>query len=558
MTDTIRIALAQVNPTVGAVSQNLDLARSARATAAAQGADIVVYPELFLSGYPPEDLVMKNAFVDACAEAVAALAADTADGGPAILIGAPLREGEARFNAVFALDGGETVAVRTKHFLPNYGVFDEIRVFTAGPLPAPIELRGARLGVPVCEDIWYPDVCRHLKQMGAEVLVVPNGSPFDRTKPGARAAVVAGRVAETGLALLYVNQVGGQDELVFDGTSFVIGPDGAQTHRFLDWHEEIATITLNRADGVLVPEPGVIEPHETGLAAIWQAMVLGLRDYVEKNRFPGVLLGLSGGIDSAVTAAVAVDALGAGRVETVMLPYRYTSSDSLSDAEQCAKALGVRYSSVPIAPAVEAFGEMLREAFGNKAPDIAEENIQSRARGLALMALSNKFGAMVLTTGNKSEVSVGYATLYGDMAGGYNALKDIYKTQVFALARWRNENHPDTVLGPPGVVIPDNIITKPPTAELREDQKDEDSLPPYEVLDAILEGLIENEMSVEDIVAQGFEFDTVARIEHLLYVAEYKRRQAAPGVKVSAKQFGRDRRYPITNGFRDARREKKS
>jgi len=555
MTDTIRIALAQLNPTVGAVSHNLDLARHARARAAEQGADIVVFPELFLSGYPPEDLVMKSAFVEACEEAAQALAADTKDGGPAVLIGLPMLHEGARINAVAALDGGAVQAVRAKHCLPNYGVFDEIRIFEPGPLPAPIELRGARLGVPVCEDIWYTDVCAHLKGMGAELLVSPNGSPFDRTKPGARAKVVADRVRETGLALLYVNQFGGQDELVFDGTSFVVSGDGAQTHRFADWREEVQTISLHRSETGFVPEPGAIEPHETGLAAIWQAMVLGLRDYVEKNRFPGVLLGLSGGIDSALTAAVAVDALGADRVETVMMPYHYTSSDSLTDAEQCAELLGVRYSSVPIAPAVEAFGEMLKPAFGNQTPDVAEENIQSRVRGLTLMALSNKFGAMVLTTGNKSEVSVGYATLYGDMAGGYNALKDIYKCQVFALSDWRNTHHPDGALGPKGRVIPERIITKPPTAELREDQKDEDSLPPYEVLDAILEGLIENEMSVEDITAQGYAFETVARVEHLLYIAEYKRRQAAPGVKVSQKQFGRDRRYPIVNGFRDARRK---
>ncbi len=558
MTDTIKIALAQLNPTVGAVSHNLDLARTARATAHAQGADIVVFPELFISGYPPEDLVMKGAFLDACRDAAQALACDTGDGGPAVLLGCPVMEGGKRFNAVLALDGGEIQAMRAKHFLPNYGVFDEIRIFDSGPLPEPIQLRGVRLGVPVCEDIWYLDVCRHLKDLGAELLVSPNGSPFDRTKPGARAKVVADRVGETGLGLVYVNQIGGQDELVFDGTSFVVAPDGTQTHRFADWREEVATITLHRSGEVLVPEPGVMEPHETGLAAIWQAMVLGLRDYVEKNRFPGVLLGLSGGIDSALTAAVAVDALGADRVETVMLPYRYTSSDSLTDAEQCAQMLGVRYSSVPIEPAVMAFAEMLKPAFGNQAPDVAEENIQSRVRGLTLMALSNKFGAMVLTTGNKSEVSVGYATLYGDMAGGYNALKDIYKCQVFALSDWRNKNHPDGALGPKGMVIPERIITKPPTAELREDQKDEDSLPPYEVLDAILEGLIENEMSVEEITAQGFDFDIVARVEHLLYIAEYKRRQAAPGVKVSQKQFGRDRRYPIVNGFRDARRKDKS
>lgn len=557
MTDQFSITLAQLNPTVGDVAGNLDKARAALKLAAADKADVLVFPELFISGYPPEDLVMKDAFLRACKEAVEALAAEVTADGPAVLIGTPWRdEAGQRINAVVALDNGQIEAVRAKVHLPNYGVFDEVRVFEPGAMPGPIAVRGVRLGVPICEDIWFDDVVECLTETGAEIIVVPNGSPWDRQKLDRRFAVAASRAAEAQLPLVYVNQIGGQDELVFDGGSFVLTKNGRMVQGLPYWQEAVATTVLTRTEDGFVPATADVPTPPDGLAAVYQAMMLGLRDYIEKNRFPGVVLGLSGGIDSAITAAVAVDALGADRVRTVMMPYRYTSSESLTDAEDCAKALGVNYSSVAIEPAVTGFLAMLEDQFRDTAPDTTEENLQSRSRGLTLMALSNKFGDMVLTTGNKSEVSVGYATLYGDMVGGYNVLKDIYKTEVFALCRWRNENLPVGAKGPAGEVIPNNIIVKPPTAELREDQKDEDSLPPYDVLDDILDRLVEKEQGVAEIIKAGHDVDTVMRIEHLLYIAEYKRRQAAPGVKISPRHFGRDRRYPITNGFRDARYSK--
>jgi len=555
MTDTYKIALAQLNPIVGDVAGNLEKARAALKDPAVKDADVLVFPELFISGYPPEDLVMKNAFVTACMDAVKALATEVTPAGPAVLIGAPWRNDEGkRVNAVLALDNSQIEAMRAKVHLPNYGVFDEIRVFEPGAMPGPIAVRGVRLGVPICEDVWFDDVVECLTESGAEIIVVLNGSPWDREKLDRRFAVAAARAMEAQRPLIYVNQIGGQDELVFDGGSFVLTKNGRMVQSLPYWEEAIEIATLTRADEGFIPQSGPMATPPEGHAAVYQAMMLGLRDYVEKNRFPGVVLGLSGGIDSALTAAVAVDALGADRVRTVMMPYRYTSSESLTDAEECAKALGVDYSSIAIEPAVKGFMDMLADQFSGTNQDTTEENLQSRSRGLTLMALSNKFGDMVLTTGNKSEVSVGYATLYGDMVGGYNVLKDVYKTEVFALCRWRNENAAVGGKGPAGEVIPDNIITKPPTAELREDQKDEDSLPPYEILDDILDRLVEREQSVAEILKAGHDPETVQRIEHLLYIAEYKRRQAAPGVKISPRNFGRDRRYPITNGFRDARR----
>jgi NAD+ synthase len=383
---------------------------------------------------------------------------------------------------------------------------------------------------------------------------VPNGSPFEAGKDDVRLTLAASRVAETGLPLIYLNQLGGQDELVFDGASFVLNADGAVALALPGWREAVAISDWSRgADGKWACAPGETAPAQSRESAVYHAMTLGLRDYVNKNRFPGVVLGLSGGIDSALSAAVAVDALGAARVRCVMLPSRYTSRESLEDADACARALGTPYETIEIERAVAALGETLAPAFAGTRPDTAEENIQSRLRGVILMALSNKFGPMVLTTGNKSEMSVGYATLYGDMCGGFNVLKDVYKTEVFRLARWRNQNSPPDALGPQGRVIPERILEKPPTAELRANQTDQDSLPPYDILDGILECLVEGEMSFAETVAMGFEPATVKRIEQLLYVSEYKRRQAPPGVKISSRNFGRDRRYPITNAFRDAR-----
>jgi len=548
MTDRLIIALAQLNPIVGDIDGNADRIRAARKSAAS--ADLIVFSELVLSGYPPEDLVLKPFFQDKIEAAALALAFETADGGPALLMGAPWRdEGELR-NAVLLLDDGEVKAVRYKRDLPNYGVFDEKRVFSEGPMPGPINFRDVRIGVPVCEDIWAPDVCECLQESGAEFFLVPNGSPFEVDKREVRLQHAVARVTESGLPLAYVNQVGGQDELVFDGGSFVLNGDcslAAQQPMFV---EDIQLTEWRRdADGWSVTVTDRVE-HPEGYEAIYCAMTLGLRDYVNKNGFPGVVLGMSGGIDSALTAAVAVDALGPDRVRCVMMPSPYTSGDSLEDASLAAEMLGVTLDDVGIGPAILAFNQMLAPIFGDRAADITEENIQARSRGLLLMAVSNKLGAMVVTTGNKSEMSVGYATLYGDMCGGFSVLKDVYKMDVFALCRWRNENFPIGLAGPDGLVMPERIITKPPSAELRPDQKDEDSLPPYEQLDDILQCLIEDEMGLDDIIERGHAPEVVQRIWQMLDLAEYKRRQAPPGVKLSSRAFGKDRRYPITNTFR--------
>ena len=553
MTESFRIALAQLNPLMGDIAGNLAKARSARALAAAGGADLILFSELFITGYPPEDLVLKPALQADAREAVEKFALDTADGGPAVLIGTPWVEQGKLYNACALLDGGRVAGKTFKVDLPNYGVFDEKRVFMPGPLPGPFNIRGLRIGVPVCEDIWTPDVVECLSETGGEILLVPNGSPFEAGKEDVRLNMIGARVRESGLPLVYLNQVGGQDEIVFDGASLVANADGKLAHALPAWEETTVVTDWRRAGGGWVCVPGEIAPPEERSQAVYHAMMLGLRDYVNKNRFPGVVLGLSGGIDSALSAAVAVDALGADRVRCVMLPSRYTSPESLDDAAQCASLLGVGYETIPIEAAVQAFGTTLAPVFAGKRPDTTEENIQSRARAVILMAISNKFGPMVLTTGNKSEMSVGYATLYGDMCGGYNVLKDLYKMEVFRVARWRNQTHPRNALGPEGRVMPERVIDKPPSAELRENQKDEDSLPPYAILDGILECLVEREMSFEETCAKGFHPATVKRIEQLLYVSEYKRRQAPPGVKITHKNFGRDRRYPITNAFRDAR-----
>jgi NAD+ synthase len=549
--DRLAICIAQLNPTVGDVAGNAAKVLTARAEAARQGADLVVFPELFLAGYPPEDLVLKPAFQAACRTAIEALARQTANDGPALLVGSPWVEDGKLHNAVALLEGGRIAALRYKVDLPNYGVFDEKRVFAPGPMPGPVNFRGVRLGIPVCEDIWGEEVVECLAETGAEMLIVPNGSPYWRGKGDVRLNVAVARVTEHGLPLVYVNEVGGQDELVFDGVSFGLNADRSLAFQLGGFTECIVTTEWFRRNGTWVCENGPMVHSDEADRADYMACMLGLRDYVNKNGFPGVVLGLSGGIDSGLCAALAVDALGAERVRCLMLPYKYTSSMSLDDAAACARALGVRYEVVPIAAAVEGFEAALSNVFAGLSRDVTEENLQARTRGTLLMAVSNKFHLMVVTTGNKSEMSVGYATLYGDMNGGYNPIKDLYKTEVFRLSRLRNEWKPDGALGPAGLVIPDNIITRPPTAELREDQKDEDSLPPYAVLDPILERLVEREEPVSAIVEAGFERETVARIERLLHIAEYKRRQAAPGVKVTLKNFGRDRRYPITNRFRD-------
>jgi NAD+ synthase len=554
MSERLVISLAQIAPTVGDVAGNTEKIRAARKEAAAQGADLVILPELIVSGYPPEDLVLKPAYQRACRAAVEELAAETDDGGPAMIIGSPwpttAEGGGQPYNASILCDNGKIAHVRYKVKLPNYGVFDEVRRFRTGSSYEVTPFRGMKLGLMVCEDMWYRQAAAELRAQGADILIAPHGSPFRETAHEERLEQAEARMEETGLPLIFVNQLGGQDELIFDGASFAANGvnDRVQAPAF---EEGVFKTVWEKQDGQWRYTDGPMVAWPKDHEQIYRAVTMGVRDYVNKNRFKGVVIGLSGGVDSALTAAIAVDALGADRVRCIMMPSRYTADDSKTDAEECAELLGVSYESIAIKPAVDAFTEILAPAFDGKEADTTEENIQSRIRGVLLMAISNKFGPMVLTTGNKSEMSVGYATLYGDMNGGYNPLKDIYKTDVFALCHWRNQHKPQDALGPDGRVIPENIITKPPSAELREDQKDEDSLPPYDVLDDILRCLVEEEMAVRDIVAKGHEEETVRRIQHLLYIAEYKRRQAPPGPKVTVKNFGRDRRYPITNGFRD-------
>ncbi|KPH57626.1 NAD+ synthase [Novosphingobium sp. ST904] len=551
MADTLRITLAQLNQSVGDLDGNAAGVLEART--AAQGADLVVFPELHLIGYPPEDLILKPALIERAAARLQMLAQASASEGPAMLVGSAFVLDGALHNGVALLDQGKVAAVRLKHELPNYGTFDEMRLFQPGPLPEPVILRGAMIGVPICEDIWRPEVCRHLADFGAEMLICINGSPYEINKDALRIEGVAKRRAvDTGLPLAYLNRVGGQDELVFDGASFVVNGDGAVAVQMADWREQVVQTNWTRTAQGWRCDRGLIEDLAVHPEDIYCAMVLALRDYVNRNGFPGVVLGLSGGIDSALCAAIAVDALGAERVWGVMMPSRFTSRASLDHAADCAKALGIRYSVMPIAEAVNGFDSVLGECFEGTRRDLAEENLQSRIRGTLLMALSNKFGPMLLTTGNKSEMSVGFATIYGDVAGGYNPLKDAYKTTVYALARWRNGHVPRIGIGPRGEVIPPEVLVRAPSAELRADQRDSDSLPPYEVLDPILLGLVDHDKSVEQLVNEGFDRETVREMERLLHRAEYKRRQASPGVKLTARNFGRDRRYPITHAFRSA------
>jgi NAD+ synthase len=549
MTNTLTIALAQMSQRVGDLPGNADAMLAKRAEAV--DVDLILFPELQLIGYPPEDLVLKPALVARAEVELGRLAAATADGGPAMLVGSVFLDQGQLFNGVALLDGGAIVAVRYKHELPNYGTFDEKRIFTPGPLPEPVLFRGVKLGLPICEDAWLPKVSAHLAEQGAELLISVNGSPYEIDKDDRRSDQVFGaRVRETGLPLIFLNRIGGQDEVVFDGASFVLNADGSMAHRLPDWEEALVLTHWSRGSNGWHCAQGALADWDVSPADIYHAMTIALRDYVNANRFPGVVLGLSGGIDSAICAAIAADALGPERVWCVMMPSRFTSQASLDDAAACAAMIGCRLDTIAISPAIEAFDTMLSDSFSDKDVDITEENIQSRIRGVTLMALSNKFGPMLLTTGNKSEMSVGYATIYGDMAGGYNPLKDAYKMTVFAISKWRNANKPRLGLGPDGPVMPESIITKPPSAELRDNQKDSDSLPDYPILDPILHGLIEEELSVDEVAARGFDRDVVARIERLLCIAEYKRRQAPPGVKLGTRNFGRDRRYPITNAFR--------
>jgi NAD+ synthase len=545
----LTIALAQLNPTVGDIDGNLARIRSARDHAAAGGAALVVMPELALIGYPPEDLVLRPSAVDACHTAIDCLVRESHN-APALVATTPWRENGRVYNAAIVIDQG-TVTRRFKSDLPNYGVFDEKRVFAPGPLPEPVNFRGINIGVPVCEDIWTPAVTEHLARRGAEFFLVPNGSPFETGKFPARIDLARARARETSRALAYVNQVGGQDELVFDGRSFVVDRSGALVCAMAGWEEAIELTRWTRADDGWVCEPGRVEPAADTLADTYSALITGLRDYVGKNGFPGIVLGLSGGVDSALSAVVGVDALGPERVLGVRLPSPFTGQVSMEEAQLVADRLGIRLLTLPIEQVMAGAETSLAPVFEGRPRDVTEENIQARIRGLLLMALSNKFGAMLLTTGNKSEMSVGYATLYGDMCGGFSVLKDIYKTDVYRLSRWRNTHRPQIARGPLGEVIPERTLTRPPTAELRPNQTDQDSLPPYDQLDAILTGLVEEEKPVDEIAAEVAPREMVTRVQQMLYTAEYKRRQAPPGVKVSRRSFGRDRRYPITNRYRE-------
>ena len=552
MSDRLRIALAQLNPKVGALEANLEVAKRALSDAAAARADILLFSELFLTGYFPEDLLFKPRFIADAIAAVVTLATATKDTGVSVLLPTPWLQDGVLYNAVVLAEDGEIVTYRLKRELPNNDVFYEKRYFGIGPLAEPLTIKGVTIGVPICEDIWHADVCAHLVEQGARILLCPNGSPYWQNKQHTRYRLVRDRVREENVPLLYLNQVGGQDEIVYDGASFGIEPGGRIAFQGKSFEADFIVSDWQRTDNGWRCVNGDVTPLVSVEEAPWRACVLGLRDYVLKNGFSSVVLGLSGGIDSAVVAAMAVDAFGPDKVQCVMLPYRYTAVDSISDAEDCAKRLGVRYDTIPIEAPVSGANAVLAPLFEGRPSDITEENIQSRMRGLLLMALSNKFGSMLLTTGNKSEMAVGYATIYGDMNGGFNPIKDLLKMQVYRLAAWRNAHVPGDALGPSGEVIPQNIIDKAPSAELRPNQKDQDSLPPYPVLDEILEALVEDELSVAEIVARRHDLSLVKRIERLLYLAEYKRRQSGPGVKLTDKAFGVGRKYPITNGYRDA------
>ncbi|MDJ0629350.1 MAG: NAD+ synthase [Rhodobacter sp.] len=552
MSDRFRLTLAQLNPTVGALEDNAGKAVDAWRQAKAAQADMVALTEMFITGYNAQDLVLKPAFTRAAMATIEALALECAD-GPALAVGGPYLEDGELFNAYWICRGGKVVSRVLKHNLPNETVFDEVRVFSHGPLGGPYSVGNTRIGSPICEDAWHPDVPETLTETGAEFLLVPNGSPYYRGKRDVRMNAMVARVVETGLPLIYLNMVGGQDDQVFDGASFGLNPGGALAVQLPVFDETVAHIDLTRTPDGWRIDAGDRALQPDAWEQDYRCMVEAVRDYWRKTGFKKALLGLSGGVDSALAATIAADALGPDNVRCVMLPSEYTSDHSLEDAEAVARNLGTRLDTLPISGPRAAVTRTLAELFEGTQPDVTEENIQSRLRGLLLMALSNKFGEMLVTTGNKSEVAVGYATIYGDMSGGYNPIKDLYKTRVFETCRWRNANHRPWMNGPAGEVIPPRVIDKPPSAELREDQKDEDSLPPYEVLDRILEALVDNDASVADLVAQGFDAETVKRIEHLIYVSEYKRFQSAPGVRLTSRAFWLDRRYPIVNRWRDGR-----
>ena len=550
MAATFRLTLVQANPVVGALAANAAAAHDAWKTGRAGGAQMVALPEMFLTGYQTQDLILKPAFVDAALAELARLAQACAD-GPALGIGGPARVGARLYNAYHILHEGRIATSVLKHHLPNDNVFDEKRLFSSADIAGPYRIGPLRIGTPICEDSWFPDVAETLAETGADILLVPNGSPYHRGKLDLRQGLMVSRVVETGLPLCYLNMVGGQDDQVFDGASFVLNPGGALVRQMPAFQTDIAHVDFTETPQGWRAAPGPLAPQPDVWEADYHAMVLSLRDYLGKSGFAKVLLGLSGGVDSAIVATIAADAIGPANVRCVMLPSAFTSPHSLEDAADVARRLGTRLDTLPITSPQTAVAEALGPLFAGTPPGVAEENIQSRLRGLLLMALSNKFGEMLLTTGNKSEVAVGYATIYGDMAGGFNPIKDLYKTRVFETCRWRNANHRPWMMAPAGEVIPPRVIEKPPSAELRENQRDDDSLPPYEVLDAILDGLIERDLSVAEIVAEGHDRATVKKVESLLYGAEWKRHQSAPGTRLSQKAFWLDRRYPMVQRWRD-------
>ena len=550
MKNNLKIALAQLNPIVGDVKGNIikliDIRNNLK-----NEVDIIVVPELYVTGYPIDDLVLRNDFLDLVENEINSLAKMTNDGKAAIILGAPRKEKNTIRNSVFVLDDGKIISFRDKHNLPNSGVFDEQRIFSPGALSGPVKIRNVLIGLPICEDIWTENVIECLCETGAEIILSINASPYSLKKHDQRMSVAVSRVIESKIPLIYLNRVGGQDELVFDGASFCLSHEGKLSVQLKDFQEEILEIDLTKLNNNWICE-GKINSISTNLEALYKSLVVSVRDYVKNNGFPGVVLGMSGGIDSALVAAIATDALGPKQVRAVMMPSPYTSQESLEDAKLASSNLGVDYSYLDIKNGMDVIDNILLDFEGSKVePGITEENIQSRLRGLLLMAISNKYGSMVLATGNKSEYAVGYATLYGDMCGGFAVIKDVWKTDVFRLCEWRNSYKPSEFLGPNGTVIPKRIISKPPSAELREDQKDTDSLPEYDILDIILRKLVEDNLSLEQIVKEGFEVKDVKKITMLLSKSEYKRFQSAPGPKVTEKAFGRDRRYPLTSGFRN-------
>jgi NAD+ synthase len=550
MKNKLKITLAQLNPVVGDIIGNVNKLIKIRSNLSTD-IDIIVLPELYLTGYPIDDLVLRNDFLELVENQINELAKLTNDNKAAIILGAPRREKTSIRNSVFVLDKGKIVTFRDKYNLPNSGVFDEQRIFAPGALSGPVNIRGALFGLPICEDIWSETVVECLCETGAEIILSINASPYSMKKSDQRMSVAVSRVIESKLPLIYLNRVGGQDELVFDGSSFCLSHEGNLTSQLNDFEEQTSEIILEKI-GDNWNCKGDIKTVSNKLEGLYKALVMSVRDYVRNNGFPGVILGMSGGIDSALVAAIATDALGPDSVKAVMMPSPFTSNESLEDAELASSKLGIEYSYLDIKDGMNVIDNILNNFKGPYIePGITEENIQSRLRGLVLMAISNKYGPMVLATGNKSEYAVGYATLYGDMCGGFAVIKDVWKTQVFELCDWRNLNAPKGFLGPNGIAIPQRIITKPPSAELREDQKDTDSLPEYDILDAILKKLVEDNFSLDQIVKEGFEINDVKRISMLLSRSEYKRFQSAPGPKITEKAFGRDRRYPLTSGFRN-------